>query len=60
MVVGYECDGCELSFTDSKMVPTFTDNTPEGFEILATAPAHLWETQEGIGDLADNYIGELN
>jgi hypothetical protein len=60
IVVGYECDGCELTFKDGKMVPTFTDDTPEGFEILATASARLWETQEASGELADNYVGELN
>jgi hypothetical protein len=42
------------------MVPAFTDDTPEGFEILATADARLWETEEAPGELADNYIGELN
>lgn len=60
LVLGYECDGCELAFIDNQMVPKFTDGTPEGFEILATAQAHLWETEEALGGLADNYIGELN
>jgi len=60
LVLGYECDGCELAFIDNQMVPKFTDDTPEGFEILATAEARLWETEEAPGELADNYIGELN
>lgn len=60
VVVGYECDGCELKFEDGRFVPTYADHTPEGFEVLGTAPAHLWETEEAQGDLADNYIGELN
>lgn len=60
IVLGYECDGCELAFKDNRMVPTFTDDTPEGFQIIATADAHLWETEEASGELADNYIGELN
>ncbi|MDA0977405.1 MAG: hypothetical protein O3B72_02505 [Proteobacteria bacterium] len=60
VIVGYECDGCEFKFEDGKFVPTYEDDTPEGFEILGIAPTHLWETEEAPGNLADNYIGELN
>lgn len=38
-VVGYECDGCELTLRDGLPVPTHADGTPESFEVLATAPA---------------------
>lgn len=39
-VVGYECDGCEFTRdADGLPVPTGRDGTPEGFTILATAPA---------------------
>ncbi|MFO0850058.1 MAG: DUF6605 domain-containing protein [Gemmataceae bacterium] len=38
-VVGYECDGCELTWKDSVPSPTHRDGTPQGFEVLATAPA---------------------
>jgi hypothetical protein len=38
-VVGYECDGCELVWTDGVPFPTHRDGTPETFEVLATAPA---------------------
>jgi hypothetical protein len=38
-IVGYECDGCEYVMKDGKPVPTHRDGTPEGFQILATAPA---------------------
>jgi hypothetical protein len=39
-IVGYECDGCELVTGDDRRPrPTHRDGTPEGFEILATAPA---------------------
>lgn len=38
-IVGYECDGCELTIVDGKPVPTYRDGTPETFRILATAPA---------------------
>ena len=60
IIVGYECDGCEFKNESGKLVPTYEDDTPKGFEILGTAPAHLWETQEAPGQLAENYIGELN
>ena len=38
-IVGYECDGCEMRWEDGLPYPTHQDGTPEGFEILATAPA---------------------
>jgi len=63
-VVGYECDGCALSLRDGLPVPTHEDGCPDGFEILATAPAHLWskgadhdEYPPGLTPLRD--IGEL-
>ena len=42
VVVGYECDGCELTYVDGLPVPTGTDGTPSQLEILGTAPvAHF-------------------
>lgn len=38
-IVGYECDGCELTWSDGLPYPTFKDGTPETFEILGSAPA---------------------
>jgi hypothetical protein len=38
-VVGYECDGCELTWKDGLPFPTHRDGTPEGFTVLATAKA---------------------
>ncbi len=38
-IVGYECDGCELTWRDGLPFPTFRDGTPETFEVLGTAPA---------------------
>jgi len=38
-VVGYECDGCELTWKDGLPYPTHADGTPKGFEVLATCPA---------------------
>lgn len=37
-VVGYECDGCELTWKDGLPEPTFKDGTPKGFEVVATCP----------------------
>jgi N,N-dimethylformamidase beta subunit-like, C-terminal len=38
-VVGYECDGCELSWKDGLPHPTGRDGTPATFEVLATCAA---------------------
>lgn len=64
VVVGYECDGCELRLEGGLPVATGLDGTPQGFEILATAPAHLWETSErpevlaGVGPAELNWVAE--
>ena len=60
IVVGYECDGCDFELIDDKPIPTGECGTPLDFKILGTAPAHLWETEESLGNVAENYIGELN
>lgn len=38
-VVGYECDGCEMTWRDGLPFPTHRDGTPKSFQILATCPA---------------------
>ena len=38
-VVGYECDGCDMTMRDGLPYPTHSDGTPDTFEILGTAPA---------------------
>jgi hypothetical protein len=46
-IVAYECDGCAFeSGPDGLPLPTGVDGAPEGLEILATAPAHLWARHE--------------
>ncbi|HET7236600.1 MAG TPA: N,N-dimethylformamidase beta subunit family domain-containing protein, partial [Actinomycetota bacterium] len=46
-IVAYECDGCALELDEAGLpVPTHVDGAPEGLEILATAPAHLWAQHE--------------
>lgn len=39
VVVGYECDGCDLALVDGLPVATGKDGTPSEFVVLATAPA---------------------
>ncbi|MGI9615467.1 MAG: N,N-dimethylformamidase beta subunit family domain-containing protein [Acidimicrobiales bacterium] len=60
VVVGYECDGCELTLQDGLPAATGTGGTPANFEVLATAPARLWLTEDLPAALADSYVGELN
>jgi hypothetical protein len=38
-IVGYECDGCEMTWQDGLPYPTSRDGTPKSFTILATCPA---------------------
>ncbi len=60
VVVGYECDGCELVMENGLPTAAGTAGTPQNFEVLGTAPAHLWATEEGAAGLPDTYVGELN
>lgn len=59
IVVGYECDGCAMTLRDGLPVPTGEDGTPADFEILATAAAHMWATDERPDALPPG-AGELN
>jgi len=45
-IVGYEVDGCELAMVDGLPVPTHKDGAPDTLEVLATAPAKLWQQDE--------------
>jgi len=37
-IVGYEADGCELTWQDGLPIPTYKDGTPKSFQILASCP----------------------
>jgi hypothetical protein len=37
-VVGYECDGCEMTMVDGLPTPTYADETPRTFQILGICP----------------------
>ncbi len=50
-IVGYECDGCEMTWKDGLPFPTNRDGTPKSFTILGSCPAQwapddcLWYDQ---------------
>ena len=50
-IVGYECDGCEMTWKDGLPFPTHRDGTPPSFTILGSCPAQwapddcLWYDQ---------------
>jgi hypothetical protein len=64
-VVGYEVDGCALTYVGGQLRPTGEDGAPLDLEVLAVAPAHLlsitdqrceaptalWASVEPPGDL---------
>ncbi len=60
VVVGYECDGCELVLENGVPVAAKSPVTPPSFEVLGTAPARLWETKDLPPQLHGSYVGELN
>ena len=49
VVVGYECDGCELTMRDGLPVPTHADGSPDTFTVLGSAPARLWSVDAALG-----------
>lgn len=38
-IVGYECDGCQMTWKDGLPFPTHKDGTPKSFTIVGTCPA---------------------
>ena len=42
-VVGYECDGTEMTVVDGLLTATGSGATPEGFTVVATAPATAFD-----------------
>ena len=57
-IVAYECDGCQFEVRDGLPVPTYHDGTPQGFEILATAPAGLTTCDDSLGMARTALYGE--
>ncbi|MEM7325974.1 MAG: N,N-dimethylformamidase beta subunit family domain-containing protein, partial [Actinomycetota bacterium] len=60
VVVGYECDGCELTLENGLPVATGSGGTPINLQVLGTAPARLWLTEDLPSALSESYVGELN
>lgn len=58
-VVGYECDGCDLTYRDGLPYPTGVDGTPRDFEIVATAPAAPFDRATVTRPIPDNQLSEL-
>jgi hypothetical protein len=60
VIAAYEVDGCAMELRDSDGLPYATgeDATPLDFEILATAPAHLW-TKDELPKRYEDEPGEL-
>ncbi len=48
-VVGYECDGCELTMVDGLPAPSHADGSPDTFVVLGSAPARLWSVDAATG-----------
>lgn len=57
-VVGYECDGCDFTYVDGLPVPTHSDGTPAGFEILGTSPAQPFGRDGTIRPLAPDDLSD--
>lgn len=58
-IVGNESDGCDYTYRDGLPYPTGLDGTPEGFTILATAPASLHDRRTSVRPVPDGVPSEL-
>ena len=56
-IVGYECDGCQMTWSGGLPFPTHRDGTPESFVILGTAPAGLSVRDGSLGWVNDGLFG---
>jgi hypothetical protein len=59
VLVGYECDGCDLTYRDGLPYPTGSDGTPADFEVLGTAPAAHFQRHTAPRPPADHEPSEL-
>ncbi len=59
VVVGYECDGCELAYVDGLPEPTHRDGTPEGFVVVGTSPAQPFGRHGTIRPLPDDHPSDV-
>ncbi|MGH9206136.1 MAG: N,N-dimethylformamidase beta subunit family domain-containing protein, partial [Acidimicrobiales bacterium] len=59
VTVGYECDGCALTFSDGLPKPTGADGTPAEFQILALAPAEHFNRSNALRPVPDTSLSEV-
>lgn len=59
VVVGYECDGCDLALVDGLPVPTGSDGCPPDTTVLATAPACGFTRLNAARPVADDDLSEV-
>jgi hypothetical protein len=59
VVVGYECDGCDLRMVDGVPEPTGVDGTPPGTVVLATAPASPFTRATAQRPVPDDRLSEV-
>ncbi len=58
VTVGYECDGCELSFRDGLPHPTGADGTPVDLEVLALTPVQHFNHTNAPRPVPEGYPSE--
>ena len=59
VAVGYECDGCDLTYRDGLPYPTGSDGTPTDFEIVATSPVSPFDRASVTRPIPDDQPSEL-
>jgi hypothetical protein len=59
VVVGYECDGCELELRDGLPYATGRDGTPENFAVLAIAPAKPFDRTNALRPVPAGELSEI-
>lgn len=59
ITVGYECDGCDLTYVDGLPHPTGVDGTPTSFTILGTVPAAHFSRTTSARPVPDGIPSEV-
>jgi hypothetical protein len=59
VVVGYECDGCDLTLRDGLPYATGLDGTPDDFTVLALAPAEPFDHANALRPVPSGELSEI-
>ena len=59
VVVGYECDGCELTMRDGVPSPTGRDGTPADLSVLALAHAEPFDHANALRPVPEGTLSEV-